>query len=414
MKKVVLYSALTVLMLNGYSQSTWVNLDTASGLINNHAHVICCDLNNDIWVALGTGTDGQGLMKYSNNSWTLYDSSNSSIPSNSVKCMKLDTAGNIWMSYFGGYVTSFLNLTMYDGYQWHVFNTSNSNIISDKINGIFVDSRNNVWISCTEGFAMYNGYNFVNYPLNISPGNFIVQDSAKVWFSYTNGLGLFNPCTLEIDTFTKNNSNIPSQCISSMALDTNKILWLGFLFAFNGGIGYGGSNGGLATFNGSDFTPYWPFLNPYTGVYDLTVDNDNNIWVSTRCEGLYKFNGINWEQIQDVKNDGCSFSLTVDKENFIWYTEGYTGVWTNKTSATSDINEDKMSFSVFPNPATNFLYINSEENATVEILNLQGKSLSKSNIPSNGSVDVSVLKGGVYLVRIKTDNGVVTSKFVKQ
>ena len=77
---------------------------------------------------------------------------------------------------------------------------------------------------------------------------------------------------------------------------------------------------------------------------------------------------------------------------------------------------------IFPNPSQGDLSIEAEllkqpKNLELEILNLQGKSLLKRDIKSikpilSESIDLNSLPEGTYLVRIKTEGGVVTRRFV--
>ena len=68
---------------------------------------------------------------------------------------------------------------------------------------------------------------------------------------------------------------------------------------------------------------------------------------------------------------------------------------------------------IFPNPANNTVYIETFENSTVEIMNLQGQIMISETLPSNAGIDVSRLMSGLYLVKIKTGNIVVTEKLTK-
>jgi hypothetical protein len=69
---------------------------------------------------------------------------------------------------------------------------------------------------------------------------------------------------------------------------------------------------------------------------------------------------------------------------------------------------------LYPNPARNVLYINTEINAgMVEIFNLLGSRVLVTDLES-GSVDISGLKEGIYTLRIARENGQhIVQKFVK-
>jgi hypothetical protein len=73
-----------------------------------------------------------------------------------------------------------------------------------------------------------------------------------------------------------------------------------------------------------------------------------------------------------------------------------------------------VELSVFPNPASNVLYINSENPVSVaEVYNIIGARVLSADVQS-GSLDISGLKEGVYVIRVSYENGKTgVSRFVK-
>ena len=74
---------------------------------------------------------------------------------------------------------------------------------------------------------------------------------------------------------------------------------------------------------------------------------------------------------------------------------------------------------VFPNPAQRDLKIELSagtiENASFEIFDLQGKSVSKGHLGTldgYGHIPLNAVANGMYLLRISTDTNVYQSKFV--
>ncbi|HNW90719.1 MAG TPA: T9SS type A sorting domain-containing protein [Bacteroidales bacterium] len=80
----------------------------------------------------------------------------------------------------------------------------------------------------------------------------------------------------------------------------------------------------------------------------------------------------------------------------------------------NNINADDF-LHVYPNPASEKITIETQEKSIIEILNIQGQLVKsiKSN-DSKTNIDVSALQSGMYLVEVKTENGVVVRKFVKE
>lgn len=80
--------------------------------------------------------------------------------------------------------------------------------------------------------------------------------------------------------------------------------------------------------------------------------------------------------------------------------------------ATGLDNPETSPVSTFPNPVNDILYIDSRENFTASLFNLQGELLI--NRKNESPVDVSLLKPGIYLLVIETKSGSFRYKLVKQ
>lgn len=77
-------------------------------------------------------------------------------------------------------------------------------------------------------------------------------------------------------------------------------------------------------------------------------------------------------------------------------------------------NFESLGFSIYPNPATHLLNIHSNDpDYTIEIYSSMGQKIHGFS-EVNGTVDVSSLSSGIYLVRILTGNASAIQKLVKQ
>ena len=97
----------------------------------------------------------------------------------------------------------------------------------------------------------------------------------------------------------------------------------------------------------------------------------------------------------------------------IWGGDDATDPWGVLLSTEDfEINKIKM----YPNPVTEeFLYIQSQEDLKVEIFDILGKRVMTSDIKENfNSINIRGLNNGVYLVKIKSSDGVLTKKLIKQ
>jgi hypothetical protein len=79
---------------------------------------------------------------------------------------------------------------------------------------------------------------------------------------------------------------------------------------------------------------------------------------------------------------------------------------------------EKPDFKISPNPSSRKLNLNLSRinnNTSVEVFDVLGKKIYADRIEKlNKSVDVSQWNNGVYLVRLTSDNGTQTKRFVKQ
>ncbi len=87
-----------------------------------------------------------------------------------------------------------------------------------------------------------------------------------------------------------------------------------------------------------------------------------------------------------------------------------------KDSATSikDFNFND-NLEIFPNPSIDKITINSLQNSTIEIFNIQGQLIKCINAnESQTTIDVSGFARGMYFVKVKTESGIGVKKFVKE
>jgi len=73
------------------------------------------------------------------------------------------------------------------------------------------------------------------------------------------------------------------------------------------------------------------------------------------------------------------------------------------------------SVQIYPNPAKDIVTIKSEQDFnSVELINLEGKKVlsQKWNNEKEKQLDLSGIDGGLYLIKIESDKGVVTKKLV--
>ena len=68
--------------------------------------------------------------------------------------------------------------------------------------------------------------------------------------------------------------------------------------------------------------------------------------------------------------------------------------------------------SVYPNPATDVVFVNADNVESVQVYSLTGALVAESE--GENSVNVDHLANGSYVVRIATAEGVATTKLIKK
>ena len=121
-------------------------------------------------------------------------------------------------------------------------------------------------------------------------------------------------------------------------------------------------------------------------------------------------------------------TLTPNIENVKWNstyqywevtleTTGFSGFFVrtaSSTLATANVKQDQVV--IYPNPVKEVLNIDLKaQNGKVKIFDLSGKVIKTAEVNKSGSIDVSKLMKGMYIVEITTDgNTKVTKKIIKE
>lgn len=120
-------------------------------------------------------------------------------------------------------------------------------------------------------------------------------------------------------------------------------------------------------------------------------------------------------------------ALGLTKDKFLQYKLGSTSdlnttlvyfdnIYIYNSATASVDNNTLLGFSMYPNPANNVLNISAKETIkNADIFNVLGKKVMSVNInKANGSIDVSNLSSGIYLIKYNVNDKVGTAKFIKQ
>ncbi len=390
--------------LGKYQDSTWTPVNTSgSGLPGNWVKEIIPDWQGNTWCL----TYHNGVSKFDGESiWEVFDSTNSVLP-NSTADMARQGDSLLWFATWNGLVS-------YNNSEFSVFNTSNSNIPNDTINCLAIDNSGIIWMGMpSEGLVKYDGsnvavYNPGNSPLPTKHLREIKTDSQNnIWIitaSY-DGLIRFDGQSFW-DIYNTANSDLPVNDIRCLYIDDSDMIYAGTY------------TGGLAVFDGND----WEIINdsvaPFHSNYiTAVVKNEEELWVGTRI-GLYKYSNGDWTTFM-VHNSGLPnkfiLSLACDNENKTWigmYEGGLAVYDPSQISGARPFNEidQVLNFSLVANPIELGQAIQIECNNQlmadyfdIAIYSLTGRTLYRNKVSAKDSR--LILPGvtdsrGIYLIEI--------------
>jgi len=115
---------------------------------------------------------------------------------------------------------------------------------------------------------------------------------------------------------------------------------------------------------------------------------------------------------------GGTTNWTVGATQWIVYGQNYFadfGIHTmNPCSTATVINELEFEISLYPNPTSGFLNINSEaDNYSLQIFDLTGKIvINRTSLSETTQIDVSILTDGIYMIKLNNGSHHLTKKII--
>lgn len=298
---------------------------------NKTRNAIAVDKNDKVWI----GYKYIGLGKFDNGNWTMYDSINNGLLSNTVYAVAVDANNNIWIgtknglqkfngSTFQSYTTANSGLTdnlittlfikgntiyigtrsgvnIFDGSNWMNYTTANSNLIADTITAITVTDNNNKYfgtyygISCLNANGTWLSYNNTTTGIDNSI-NALMADKNDVYIG-TN-----------ITSYLLSNNIIKSfeslfPCNDGVSFRTNS-----FVKTSAGKIYFGYSTSSLIEYSNSNFRKY--FLSPSLNNAKYAITSKDSIFIiqaffTLPLDGFQKFEPALY--VDAVDNDTAKY-----------------------------------------------------------------------------------------------------------
>lgn len=146
---------------------------------------------------------------------------------------------------------------------------------------------------------------------------------------------------------------------------------------------------------------------------DLTFNNGEIQYVLNGYNAMYNVNGIqSWYTYDEqpvVNGDFVKWGdYTIGTEIAPWVYVWETPV--QPVSVYTSVSENEAStVSIYPNPASETLYVNVENMQRVEIYDMTGRNVLNSTM---SVVDLRGLESGIYFVTVRTENTAKTTKLI--
>mgnify|MGYP000851688682 CR=1 FL=1 len=148
-------------------------------------------------------------------------------------------------------------------------------------------------------------------------------------------------------------------------------------------------------------------------VVNATVASQGNTLTSSATGAMYQW--IDCSTTQPIPGaTGASFTATANGSYAVIVTKNNCSVTSQCIEITSLglANPEKTGWSLYPNPATDVLYLEVAKGETITIMDMSGKVLNRHSLkPGVNSLEIGKLESGVYIIR--SDNGAY-ARFVKK
>jgi len=330
------------------------------------------------------------VRKHDGNSWQSIGTEGFSVGEASYNSLEIDLNGTPYIAYSDEGNGNKLTIKKYDGSSWQTVGTEGLSVGESRYNSLAIDSNGTPYIAYSdEGLSG-------KLSLKKFDGNTWQIIGTE---GFTSGRAKYNSLVI-------NGNDIPVLAFTDEFLSNKAIVvkydgTLQLVGAF--GFSPGEANYISLAIDASD-TPYVAYQ-----------DGANNNKATVK-----KFDGSEW---QTVETEGISASevkytsLAIDSssELFLVYdSDGLFAKTYNSTLGINGFNNKIFNVKLYPNPTSNNFKIDIGNNSNIEALEIYdilGKKVMsvKNNIDH---VNISSLNNGIYILKIKTNNGEASKKLI--
>ncbi len=365
--------------LSRFSNGEWERVDPSHFVIN----AIAGDETGNAWVG-----SSEKLLRYNNNGFEVITGTGLNFDNIHAVTVAPSTQ-EVWLGGMDG------KIARYDGSNFELFDTP---YIGETIVDIEVDPDGKVWVVPYNSLSisfMENGVwtTFVSAELNLPevywPTQLEISPTGEVWFAVEGGLTKYNGEEWQSWSYPMNSTNYLVNIVSAITFSQDSSVWLGY---FHNTCFYPNVNLGLTKIKEDIWTNYW-FLStglPYPNITSLESDTYGNIWVGLQEAGVAIFN-----------------------EN---------GPLVHTDEEVAGIQLKVGHIEIFPNPASSGATvqfgITQHSEVMIDIFSMNGTLVRSESLGNYGigehtkKLDTADLAQGIYLVGVKTIEGLVFEKLV--
>ena len=294
-KKIILNTLFFLIAIIAHAQLTdWQNISS-----KNFVTKIIHDQS-----FLYVGTKGGGLVKIDKQSGkqTVLKRADGSMTGNAITDMALHN-GELWV---GTEYNGLARVTTDGGIE--KFDMKNAGFKSNQqISGFYFNADGTMLVGSIAFLYAFEGKKCTAaYDINpISPYSYVKKIRAdrdgRIWVACYDALNRYNLCV-----FTSNDLmsyNIPYGKVNNIETDKDGCLWIA-------------TNNGLVKFDGTNFTHYTPDNSalPETNIMDMTVDEKGNLWLMGD-RFITKYDGTTFTDYPYQLNVANDYLLTIDADN---------------------------------------------------------------------------------------------------
>jgi len=369
-KKVIVFISLTFFIAAfSFSQPStyrFENITNEQGIADRLINAVTQDAQGFIWIASVDGLtryDGYRAVVYRHQTNNAY-----SISDNEVYALCTDGNGILWVGTRNG-----LNRYNAQNDRFETFfhdSADHNSLAANEIFSLAKDTHGDIWIGTYNGGIdklvktvkgkgyKRSGYNFLHYRHNEKDSNSISNDqvfsvcfdkAGRAWAGTTLGVNIIDEHTKKISKLfsdPRNKNSISYNTVNKIVAASDGTVWLcGKNMLDN--VSFVQDNTGMKI-SVKHFLPL-PGIDPDKddwAINDFMTDRNNNCWVATNDQGIFKFkkdkNG-NIRFIENFTGNQPGFSL-INKTAFSFYEDNAGVIWIGTAKGISKYIPSKARF----------------------------------------------------------------------